>query len=165
MNKKVIRGSIGHSHFQKKRKKEKKKTLNQTHLHIQPSLPPLNLTPSQDSLLKSYSTSSSLIVISIGYRLAPEHPYPAANEDCLSIGEYLIDHAVSHFGAPLTFIGGDSAGAHLAVLTTMKLLETRPDFRFKGLVLNFGCYDLSGGMPQVQHFDLPLVLDRDILEK
>jgi len=44
-------------------------------------------------------------------------------------------------------------------------LKARPNFQFRGLVLNFGAYDLSGFLPQVHHFDKPLVLDRDIMEK
>lgn len=34
-----------------------------------------------------------------------------------------------------------------------------------GLVLNFGAYDISGFLPQAWHFDLPLVLDVDIMIK
>ncbi|CAK1365512.1 unnamed protein product [Cercospora beticola] len=120
----------------------------------------------QDLMLKRYSDEADLVVVSVGYRLAPEHPYPAGNEDCFDIGEYLIDHAEEKFGAELKFMGGDSAGAHLSVLTAMKLLETRKEWKgFKGLVLNFGCYDLTESMPQIRHFDLPLVLDYDIMLK
>merc|ERR1719405_144022 len=32
-------------------------------------------------------------VVVVGYRLAPEHPYPAGNEDCFDVGEYLVDFA------------------------------------------------------------------------
>lgn len=62
-------------------------------------------------------------------------------------------------------MGGDSAGGHLSVVTTYHLLKTRPKFGFKGLVLNYGAYDLSGFLPQAWHFDLPLVLDADIMTK
>lgn len=116
-------------------------------------------------MLKRYSDEADLIVVSVGYRLAPEYPYPAGNEDCFDIGEYLVDHSQEKFGAPLKFMGGDSAGAHLSVLTTFKLLETRPSFSFSGLILSYGCYDLSGCLPQAHHFDLPLVLNLDILKK
>ncbi|KAI5364774.1 Putative alpha/beta hydrolase-3 [Septoria linicola] len=119
----------------------------------------------QDLMLKRYSDEADLVIVSVGYRLAPENPFPQGNEDCFDVGEYLVVNAEKEFGAKLKFMGGDSAGAHLSVLTTFKLLETRPDFAFAGLVLNFGAYDLSGCLPQAHHFDLPLVLDLDILHK
>lgn len=106
-------------------------------------------------------------VISVGYRLAPEHPYPAPNEDCFDVAEYLINHGEHHFGAPLLFAGGESAGAHLVVCTVMHLNGSRPGFAFKGVVLHYGCYDLAALCPQTRHFDLPvpLILDRDLIDK
>ena len=46
-------------------------------------------------------------MISIGYRLAPEHPYPQGPEDCFDAAEWLVDRAEAEFGAPLKFIGGE----------------------------------------------------------
>lgn len=45
--------------------------------------------------------------MSIGYRLAPEHPYPQGPEDCIDAAMWLVDHAEAEFGAPLKFIGGE----------------------------------------------------------
>ena len=120
---------------------------------------------SQDPMLKYIADHAQLTVVSAGYRLAPEHPYPAGNEDCFDVGEYLIDNAETDYGAPLLFLGGESAGGHLSVTTCFHLLESRPNFAFKGLVLNYGAYDLSGFLRQVWCFDLPLVLDVDIMQK
>lgn len=119
----------------------------------------------QDTMLAFIANECDFAVVSIGYRLAPEDPFPAGNEDCVDAAEYLIDHAERDYGAKLSFMGGESAGGHLAVLTAFHLLDTRPDFVFKGLVLNFGAYELSGWLPQVRHFEMPLVLDRDIMDK
>ncbi|KAF2163584.1 hypothetical protein M409DRAFT_26193 [Zasmidium cellare ATCC 36951] len=119
----------------------------------------------QDLQLAYYANNASLTVISVGYRLAPEHPFPQGNEDCFDVGEYLVDHGERDFGVPLLFMGGDSAGGHLSVVTTYHLLKTRPAFAFKGLVLNYGSYDLSGFLPQAWHFELPLVLTVDIMQK
>ena len=117
----------------------------------------------QDTMLKYWADHSQMTVVSVGYRLAPEYPYPAPNEDCFDIGEYLVDNAEKDFGAPLGFMGGDSAGGHLSVVTCYHLLESRPDFAFKGLVLNFGAYDLSTFLPQAHTFKIPLILDVDIM--
>lgn len=119
----------------------------------------------QDTMLQYLADHTALTVVSVGYRLAPEDPYPAGNEDCFDVGEWLVDHAHAKFGAPLAFMGGESAGGHLSVVTTFHLLQTRPQHRFKGLLLNFGAFDLAGMLPQAHHFDLPLVLTHQIMAK
>lgn len=58
---------------------------------------------------------------------------------------------------------GQSAGGHLSACVFLHLLKARPDFAFKGLVLNYGVFDLSYRLPQVQHFRMPLVLTKDVL--
>lgn len=62
---------------------------------------------SSDILLKDYADGSGLTVISIGYRLAPEHPFPAGPEDCYDAAEYLVDKGEAEFGGPLRFVGGE----------------------------------------------------------
>lgn len=122
----------------------------------------------QDPLLKVFANSGDLLVISIGYRLAPEDPFPAGPNDCYDAAEWLVSHSQSKFHAPLLFMGGESAGGHLAVLTALHLLNS-PDkkyssFQFKGLLLSFGAYDMSWA-PQTINFQkpVPLVLDLDIM--
>ncbi len=48
-------------------------------------------------------------------------------------------------------------------MTALHLLESRSRFAFKGLVLNYGVYDLAGLLPQAYNFKLPLVLDYEIM--
>lgn len=47
------------------------------------------------------------LVISVGYRLAPEHAFPAGPDDCDDAADWLVDNALKEFGATLQFIGGD----------------------------------------------------------
>lgn len=75
----------------------------------------------------------------------------------------MIDNAKKAFGGPLLFMGGDSAGGHLSVVTCYHLLESRPNFAFRGLLLSYGAYDLSGLLPQTHNFKLPLILDAEIM--
>ena len=58
-----------------------------------------------------------------------------------------------------------SAGGHLSMLTYFHLLSTRPRFRFSGIVLNFGAFDLSR-LPSVYNFKKPttLILDEEIID-
>jgi len=122
---------------------------------------------SQDPVLAKIAASSSLLCISIGYRLAPEHPFPAGPEDCFDAAEWLVENAVPTFSAELAFIGGESAGAHLSILTALHLKrsETHSAFNLKGLLLHFGVYDLSG-LPQLFNFNpsRPLLIDKANVE-
>jgi acetyl esterase/lipase len=81
-------------------------------------------------------------VVSPEYRLAPEHPYPAAPDDCEAVARWLLDTSEKTFGTRTLGIYGGSAGAHLAALT---LLRLQPSERqaFRGAVLFYGVYDLG----------------------
>ena len=48
-----------------------------------------------------------LTVFSVGYRLAPEDPWPAGVNDCYDAAEWLVDNGEKEFGAPLAFSGGE----------------------------------------------------------
>ena len=62
---------------------------------------------SQDPFLKTIANSANVAIVSIGYRLAPEHPFPQGPEDCYDAAEWLIDNAEFQFGAPVIFAGGE----------------------------------------------------------
>lgn len=47
------------------------------------------------------------MVVSVGYRLAPENPFPKGPEDCYDVAEWLIDNAKGKFGVDLQFVGGE----------------------------------------------------------
>jgi acetyl esterase/lipase len=57
-----------------------------------------------------------------------------------------------------------SAGGHLACLVAFHLLEAIPSFAFRGLLLHFGCFDLSGFLPHVEHHEKHLVIDYDVMD-
>ena len=55
---------------------------------------------SQDLLLNALANEIQLIVVSVEYRLAPEHPFPAASEDCYDVVDWLQANAISKVCAP-----------------------------------------------------------------
>jgi acetyl esterase/lipase len=62
---------------------------------------------SQDNLLRFYADNCDVTVISVGYRLAPEDPYPAGPNDCYDAAEYFVDHAKEKYGSEMMFTGGE----------------------------------------------------------
>ena len=79
-------------------------------------------------------------VVSIEYRLAPEHPWPAAHDDCVAAAAWALE--TLPFGDLPHVIGGESAGGHLSAVVLLALRERGLLGRMKGAVLNYGCFDL-----------------------
>ncbi|MDA8185268.1 MAG: alpha/beta hydrolase [Actinomycetota bacterium] len=88
-----------------------------------------------------------VVAVSVEYRLAPEHPWPAAPDDCETAALWLLDEAESLFGTGRLIIAGASAGATLAVATLLRIRDRGQIRPFLGAVLQFGAYDLSGQSP------------------
>ncbi|WP_349294483.1 alpha/beta hydrolase [Baekduia alba] len=86
-----------------------------------------------------------IAVASVDYRLAPEHPWPAAPDDCETAALWLAEHAEQRFGTTKLAVGGFSAGATLAMTTLLRLRDR--GIAFGSAVLQFGTYDLSAQTP------------------
>jgi len=97
-----------------------------------------------DLLHEALSDHLGLAVVSVDYRLAPEHPYPAAPDDCQAAARWLLDNAGRKYGTDRLLIGGESAGAHLAAVTLLRLRDAAVADAFCGANLVFGPYDLGG---------------------
>ncbi len=100
-----------------------------------------------DARNRRLADALGVAVVSVDYRLAPEHPWPAAPDDCETAALWLVDEAETHFGTTRLAIGGASAGATLAVATLLRLRDRGMVEPFIGAVLQFGTYDLSGQTP------------------
>ena len=90
---------------------------------------------SHDSLLRALANRSQCVVISVAYRLAPENPYPAANDDAWAALIWVADHA-SDIGAnpQRVAVGGDSAGGLLAAWVAQKAAKNGPSLRLQVLL-------------------------------
>lgn len=97
-----------------------------------------------DLLHEMVMDTCKLAVVSVDYRLAPEHPYPAGPDDCEAAACWLLENAATEFGSDRLLIGGESAGAHLSAVTLVRM-KTRHGAvdRFLGANLVFGAYDMS----------------------
>lgn len=101
-----------------------------TYLHIHGGGWTMGSNAWHDTRLWTLATRVGVRVISVEYRLAPEHPFPACLDDCLAVAEQL--------GPDPTTIGGESAGAHLSALVLTRLGD-----QFCGANLVYGCFDLG----------------------
>ncbi len=91
-------------------------------------------------LVAKLAEVTGMKILQIEYRLAPEHPYPAALEDALAAFQWI--QTTQELPAKSIFLGGDSAGGGLALCTAIELREqgrTLP----KALVLLSPWTDLS----------------------
>lgn len=84
-----------------------------------------------------------LATVSVDYRLAPEHPYPAGPDDCEAAAVWLAANAAAEFGTERLLIGGGSAGAHLAAVTLLRMRDRHGYTGFLGANLVYGVYDLA----------------------
>lgn len=100
--------------------------------------------------LNSLVSEANIVAVSVNYRLAPEHPIPAAYEDSWLALQWVLSHASAtaesgtadgwlrdHVDFEHVFLGGESAGANIAHHTAMRAgtAATEHGIRVEGLVL------------------------------
>lgn len=91
------------------------------------------------TITSKLATAASIDVLGFDYRLAPEHPCPAALEDAMKAWNYLM---LLGYGARDVILAGDSAGGNLALVLALKL-KAEGRFLPRGLVLMSPWTDLT----------------------
>jgi acetyl esterase len=134
-----------------------------------------------DPLIRALANRTGCIILSVEYRLAPEHPYPAGNEDCWAVLNWLARHG-GEIGVDTRRIavGGDSSGGLLAAWVAQRAARSGPELRLQLLLypvldatlskpswteLGTGAYVISRAMMlDVLHAYLPSGIDRSAPE-
>jgi acetyl esterase len=88
-----------------------------------------------DDLCRVLSNESGFRVVSVDYRLAPEHPFPAAVNDCFAATHWVASHAAELGIEPRRLaVGGDSAGGNLAAVVAQLARAGGPTIAFQLLI-------------------------------
>ena len=78
-----------------------------------------------DNVARELAHATGAVVVSVEYRLAPEHRYPAALEDCETITRWAVDNAARLGASPTSvMVAGESAGGNLATAVALRLRDT-----------------------------------------
>ena len=97
--------------------------------------------------LRLLANVAECVIVSVDYRLAPEHRFPAAVEDCLAATRWVAAHAAELNADPARLaVGGDSAGANLAAVVAQQARDAGgPELAFQLLVCPVTDCDLETG--------------------
>jgi acetyl esterase/lipase len=100
-------------------------------------------TPEMSDLTNvATSRAHDLAVVSVDYRLAPEHPFPAGPDDGVAVAAWLLEHGPDRFGTDRILIGGESAGGYMAAAVLLRIRdELGAVDRVDGANLVFGVHD------------------------
>ena len=87
-----------------------------------------------DALCRQLAVAARCAVFSVDYRLGPEHPFPAAVDDCIAATRFVAENA-EHLNVRGIAVGGDSAGGNLAAVVALHARDAgAPAIAFQLLV-------------------------------
>jgi acetyl esterase len=117
-----------------------------------------------DRTCRMLANASGCVVVSVDYRLAPEHKFPAAAEDAYSATRYVSEHA-SEFGIDPSRIavGGDSAGGNLATVVAMMARDRGgPALKFQLMI--YPGTDWDDDSPSMRQYCNDHFLTRELMD-
>ncbi len=94
-----------------------------------------------DRLMREYADAGRFVVVGIDYPLSPEAKYPVALDHIVALVDWLWKHGADlGIDATRMVIGGDSAGANLALATCMRLRDAGKTSAIRGILSNYGAF-------------------------
>jgi acetyl esterase len=106
-----------------------------------------------DNVARELCHGSGAVVVSVGYRLAPEDPYPAGLDDCEAVTRWAFADAERLGVDPASIVvAGESAGGNLAAAVTLRL-QAAGDLRLAGQALLYPGTSGSVELPSRELFD------------
>lgn len=118
---------------------------------------------SHDVVCRALAHEGELIVVSIDYRLAPEHKFPAAVDDAVAATRWVADQAAS-LGIDDTrlSVGGDSAGGNLAAVVALSARDGQGP-KLSGQVLIYPATDFSMNHPSHSEPETSVLLTHSVI--
>jgi acetyl esterase/lipase len=117
-----------------------------------------------DNVARELAFASGAVVVSVGYRLAPEDPYPAGLDDCELVTRWAFANAARFAVSPgSVVVSGESAGGNLAAAVALRLRD-RGDLSLGGQVLVYPQVSGTTTYPSAVEYD-GLVISRAIGQK
>jgi acetyl esterase len=109
-----------------------------------------------DRLCRELAAASGCAVVSVGYRLAPEHPFPSAVDDAEESARWVRANATRlHLDADRLAVAGDSAGGNIAIALALRLRGTAQPVELQLLFYPVTTTDLNVGIdPRYEHLVL-----------
>jgi acetyl esterase/lipase len=110
-----------------------------------------------DWYCSTLATEAGAVVVSVDYRLAPEHPAPAAAADCIAATRWLAEHAAEVGATGPLVVTGDSAGGNLAALVAIAARDAGgPPIALQALI--YPATDLTMSFPSTHELaDAPII--------
>jgi acetyl esterase len=117
-----------------------------------------------DTICHRLAAGVPALVVSVDYRLAPEHPFPAAVDDCEAATAWASDHAAEFGGDPARLaVAGDSAGGNLAAVVTRRARDSGgPPIAFQLLI--YPSTDGTRALPSHAENGTGYLLDTESME-
>lgn len=116
--------------------------------------------PHYHAVCRDLAAGAGCIVVSLDYRLAPEHKAPAAVDDCIAATAWVLEHAAELGGDPARVaVGGDSAGGNLSAIVAQHFGR-----RLVGQLLVYPATDLTLASPTIEeHAEGPFLTRADMV--
>jgi acetyl esterase len=119
---------------------------------------------SHDGVCRGLANGADCTVLSVDYRLAPEHKFPAAVDDAVAATQWIAENATSlGIDASRLAVGGDSAGGNLAAVVAQHVRDRgAPKLRFQLLI--YPACDMSMTLPSITELAEQLPLTRSTMK-